>query len=542
MGRAAAVTGVILVVAGFHGAFISCQGEKVVAENAATREAGVKLQTGRGGTGQAPDATEFLETCGRLKKYLEQVVWHVKGMVPGVKRGAEWRHLTPEQMPDYYLRTMQAYAEKEGDPTGDDGFMSILVYYAATVGERLAKARLAGQGELGIDIKEFERYRRVLETLAGRREALGDKWEEVIVPTLEQCYGLFASMAWRTEHPEVRAMFESLKPKEGSPLMKGWREAATMAGYFKPEGLEFSIETGKDAKLERVAMSPDGKRVAVAAEGKKQVQVWDLEKRVLVKAWDEADEVEVLAWVREGKEVRWASRRAFEDVGDATPMRLKVGSMGEEGGPRVVSWEFKDYCRVAFDAKGGGAAVEQGEAVLLLDREGKEIGKLMHSSLVKNVALTSDGRHLAVTTFDEFAVWGLPAGKKVWSVKGDVPVQIVREAVLSGDGRVLVTVEGKALKRWEVASGKLLSKRAMDGPENLIERVAVSADGKWVVLLNAWESGVQLMDGEFKTIGPLWQGHFAVNDAVFSGDGGRVISVGSDGRIMVWRVLAGMEK
>src|ERR1035437_5403133 len=268
--------------------------------NAAKQEMAAQAET-QAAKAAAPEtqATKADIAAYYLTKYAEQIVWHAKGLIPFCDRDAEWTHLTPEQMPDYYLRTMQEYAEQVTEPKDGDGFLTLAVDYAGLVGERVARARQAGKGELGVDIEEFRRYRQILVTLAARREAMGKAWEKDIVPTLEICYAYFAMMAWLTDKPEIRAMFESLKPEKGSPLMKGWREGATRAGYLTPVGLEFSIDAGKGADLEHMALSPDGKRVAVAADGKKQIQVWDLEARVMVKAWNEADEVEHLAWARD---------------------------------------------------------------------------------------------------------------------------------------------------------------------------------------------------------------------------------------------------
>jgi WD40 repeat protein len=100
------------------------------------------------------------------------------------------------------------------------------------------------------------------------------------------------------------------------------------------------------------------------------------------------------------------------------------------------------------------------------------------SSMVKSVALSPDGKMLAVAQNDKiFGLWELSSGRLIRSFEGHTGT--VNSVAFSRDGKFLATgSEDKTLKLWDANTGRLV--RSFEGQDTPIGAIAISPDGKFL--------------------------------------------------------------
>jgi RNA polymerase sigma factor (sigma-70 family) len=241
-----------------------------------------------------------------------------------------------------------------------------------------------------------------------------------------------------------------------------------------------------------LAVSPDGKQVAVGREG--EVQLWDV------------------ASGREGATLPhagtvWAV--AFSPDGQA----LATGS--------------KDGAAKLWDAATG--------------RERKALDG--HQDNVNAVAFSPDGKFLATGSFDKtIRLWDVATGKEHAVLKGHQAA--ITAVAFSPDGKALASAGGfaKTVKLWEVESGKELL--TLEGHTDLVWCLAYSPDGK-TLASGGRDKTVRLWDPATGKGRAVLKGHASqVNAVAFSPDGGTLASAGGtgDNTVRLWDVATGKER
>jgi len=221
------------------------------------------------------------------------------------------------------------------------------------------------------------------------------------------------------------------------------KKAEFVKAYTDPDLVTPSGKPAKAAHLsliETMALSPDGKRLAVGSF--QEVTIWDTETgKIAIRIGNLADRVSALAYAPDGKLL----------------------------------------------AVGGGAATEDGELKLFDPASGKLVVEIKpsHSDTVFGVAFSPDGKLLAGAGADKFVkVWDVPSGKFAKSFEGHTAH--VLDVAWSPDGkRILSAGADNFVKVWDYEKGEKI--RDLQGFKNQVTRlvavpkqadaIAVGGDG-----------------------------------------------------------------
>ncbi len=331
--------------------------------------------------------------------------------------------------------------------------------------------------------------------------------------------------------------------------------------WAAPPGEESLTLRGHSGRVHAVVFSPDGQRLASAADFGPTHGIFELFeslKKLLV-LWDGPTGSEIglvrglpggsfvsAAFSPDGKQVAAAGTDGVK-VWDALPPKPTIW------GPatlKEIAWlSRKEPARgVAFSPDGKRLAVggldRGGKAIIRAHPMGPHSEGLTlrgHAGKVRSLAFLPDGRRL-LSVADDLAVkvWDLDAGKEKPFLQGETGKVVA--AAASGDGERLATLaQDGQVTLWDLDSGqKLLSFRGQGRERGL----ALSPNGAHLALAGGyWDerSGflgeVVLYDtGTGQAIQSL-RGHRSfVNSVAFSPDGKYLASGSDDSTVKVWDV------
>jgi WD40 repeat protein len=279
-----------------------------------------------------------------------------------------------------------------------------------------------------------------------------------------------------------------------------------------------------------VALSPDGKWLALSGMADYAIHVWDVAAgRELHSFVGHRGGPLSFAFLKDGKEI------------------ATVGRDGPHGTP-IVTW--KDWSLRLWDVATGAE-----RAVTRADPKGS----------VSYTAFSADGRLLATVIHDgTLRLWDVDSGEVVrsWKVptresttiwkddKGGqivfkTPDPLIQQPVFSPDGKTLLATQDAKIRRWEVATGKELPAFEMEDIAKLETPWCLpSPDGRTLVV---WRIGgryppVLLLDaasGKLKRRLPANRGGYS--PPAFSPDG-RTLAVIEVGEVSLWEVASGQSR
>ena len=288
-----------------------------------------------------------------------------------------------------------------------------------------------------------------------------------------------------------------------------------------------NIPTAPDA-IRAVAFTPDGRRL-VAPGVDAAVTMWDARSGARIRDFDPGSEPALLLGMS----------------GDGT----RIGAAMADGTIRVWdaatgqrSWSMKPDAPINDLAVGDDpylvATADMAGVARVYDGSGQEVRVLQESSprVALSVALSPDGRRLAVTT--------VPVGREI---AGEVPIRIwdVKDQrivqSLTGDqggmafdrsGDRLVTQRAGVARIWDVDEAMVTATLA--GHTGGIPAAAFSSDGSRVATTSL-DGTVRLWDTASGRQILVLPGHQVTATSVaFSPDGSLVASAGADGLARVW--------
>ena len=162
--------------------------------------------------------------------------------------------------------------------------------------------------------------------------------------------------------------------------------------------------------------------------------------------------------------------------------------------------------------------------------------KAAHLSLIETMALSPDGKRLAVGSFQEVTIWNTETGRILTRIGG--LADRVSALAYHPDGKLLAVGGGAAtedgeLKLFDATDGKLVTE-IKPGHSDTVFGVAFSPDGKLLATSGA-DKFVKVWDVPSGKFAKSFEGHTAhVLDVAWSPDGKRILSAGADNFVKVW--------
>jgi WD40 repeat protein/DNA-binding SARP family transcriptional activator len=239
----------------------------------------------------------------------------------------------------------------------------------------------------------------------------------------------------------------------------------------------------------QVAVSPDGRRIALAAATDGLIRIWDLA------TWQE------------------------------------VGRLEGHAGP-VTGVEFMPDGQRALSVSVDGT-------LILWDVPGRQIIHRFsgHGEGLWSLAISPDGRTALSDSGDSSMVlWDLESGQELRSfVRADPPADSGSSGmVYLPDGRTAISCEQDGeLIEWNLSTGEEL--RRLGQHASLRTRIVVSRDGRMVVT-SGMDGSLMLWDLEAGELVRRSIGHGVLFDLVASPDGASILAGSSDTTIVRWRL------
>jgi WD40 repeat protein/serine/threonine protein kinase len=361
-----------------------------------------------------------------------------------------------------------------------------------------------------------------------------------------------ADLAWRDNRMEdMRRLLEPYRPimvndpnqtiivNDPNQKLRGfeWDNLCRLCDGDLP------VLRGHTAKVNCVAYSPDGQRLASASggdeaeeTGDKTVRIWDATTgQELLTLRGHRRGVTSVAFSPDSQRLASASDRTVKAWNAITGQELRTFT-GHNG----------EVYSVAFSPDGqrlASAGVDQ--TVKLWDATtGQELRTLTgHTDDVYSVAFSPDSRRLASASADKTVrVWDATTGQELRTLTGHTTR--VYSVVFSPDGQRLASAGGVwnepgELKVWDASTGEQI--RSLHGHTDLVRSVAYSPDGRRLASASD-DKTVKIWDAiTGQEIGTL-KGHFGIVLSVaYCPDGQRLASAGLDRIVRVWDATTSQE-
>jgi WD40 repeat protein len=179
-------------------------------------------------------------------------------------------------------------------------------------------------------------------------------------------------------------------------------------------------------------------------------------------------------------------------------------------------------------------AASQRETVTILD---PATGERLHTigglgNVVDGLAVSPDGRLLAVCNKIQLSVWLADGSRELWHA----PANPNRSAAFSPDGQWIATGDQDgAISLWEVAAAGSVRRR-LPGHAASVSGVSFSPDGRRLVSSSFdgqvkvwdWTAGAELLTLPLPAGGQAWH-------VVFTPDGKTIAAAGGDGLVTLWK-------
>lgn len=290
---------------------------------------------------------------------------------------------------------------------------------------------------------------------------------------------------------------------------------------------------GHSQFVSAVALSADG-RWLLSGSDDRTLLLWDVVSGHPIRTLESHEErIACLAMTPDGAVA----------VSGSDDLTLRVWDLQRGRCEQTLSCEGQVFCvAIAGDGRRAVSSAAgsdnflgiDGTIVALWDLErGRLVRKFEgHSSAVKALALTPDGRYLATGSDDQTArVWDATTGRSIRVLRGHT--HNVSSVALSADGKRLLTGSwDRTLRLWDVRTGRCLAE--LCGHAGIITAVCLDAEGR-IAVSGSWDGSLRVWDLESKRCIRALPGHRGLVTSVALASSAQVIASGSwDNTVRLW--------
>lgn len=331
--------------------------------------------------------------------------------------------------------------------------------------------------------------------------------------------------------------------RDGKRLASGGEDGAVKLWDLE-KGVELRTYRGHSSAVSSLAFTRDGAHL-ISSSYDTTVKVWDAANPALPRSLDEFPTwVTDLAYSPQGDRLAVAANldRSVTVWDPSTERRLLRVDVGSEP---VWGVAYSPDGRWIAGALGDWHFNDRPGTIKIWDAtDGSERLRLSgHKGIVRSVAFSPDGKLLASgggewQEPDVVTLWDADNGREVRSLRGhDGGIGGIG---FSPDGRFLASGSGDhSVRIWEVSSGRLV--HVLLGHTQPIRGVAYSPDGK-ILASGAEDNDLRLWDAETGHPLAILRNHTQeLYDLAFHPGGNRVATSSTDGTIRLWDVASGQE-
>ncbi len=332
----------------------------------------------------------------------------------------------------------------------------------------------------------------------------------------------YADLMGRVENLRARAPADAIAALEAflaKPHEGGTHRDAVKDQIAKLQGEAKSLLFSGRSSISRMAISPDGKRVAFTADG---VHILDLATR---------EEV----WNAPVKSLQKAIWLGSEDrLVTASSVRVTLWNVAKKTEVRSVAPTVGYFTALAASADAKIVAASQSDGSLWIWTSTSEEPPRVEKDIAAGamtLALTPDGKSVAIALRGDrsLRVRDLTAGtEEKWAG----PASTVMAMALSPDGKLLVAGSSNGLVSiWNAENGE--AGRDLTGHTGSVTWASFSADGKSVVS-GGMDGLVRVSEVKAGATPRDLKGHRGRISAVYFTSDGGLVSSGADGSVRVW--------
>jgi WD40 repeat protein/serine/threonine protein kinase len=363
------------------------------------------------------------------------------------------------------------------------------------------------------------------------------------VPSITGIFGAYC-VAFSPDGRRIASTAPHFIPGKGASdsLVKVWDAAS---------GREILILSGHTARVDKVAYSPDGRRIASASHDG-TVRFWDATsgQEVSTLRGHTGKRLLSVAFRPDGRRIASASDDQTVKVWDTTTGQETLTLRGHTGwvAGAVFSPDGRRIASASYDQ-----TVKVWDAV-----SGRETLTLRgHTTWLTSLAFSPDGRRIASASLEEVKIWDAANAQSMLSV----PLNSTGWTAVFGPGKRIATPWSVAfspdskriasashdgtVKVWDAATGqeKLSFRghvgRASYDPVRRVSSVAYSPDGQRIASAS-YGYTVKVWDTTNSENTLTLRGHRnTVFGVAFSPDGRRIASASSDQTVKVWDTTTG---